>query len=430
MSRIACHVPVTQTDHRPHVVRILTLGFAFKRIQTGAQRCIFFPRFLRHGTHGIKLFARDEVAVSQPAIDHAFHSILGLFARTLGDAHSVGHQLGHIVKNLVTGLHHSLRSLFGDYMGVDPTRGKVDFLCYPGSISAMKAMLPFPDISPEIFSVTLFGMELALRWYALAYIVGILLGWRLAVAAVRTPRLWRDNRPVMTPAQVEDLLFWVILGVILGGRLGYVLFYQAGFYLANPLRILQLWEGGMSFHGGAIGVIVAAFFFTKRHGIATLSAGDMVTLGLAPGLFLGRMANFINAELWGRPTDVPWGVAFPTQAAQYCPDVAGICARHPSQLYEALLEGLVLGALLIWLAWRRGGLKREGLLIGVFLAGYGAARFAVEFVRQPDAQFITLGNPLGLALHIDGVGLTMGQLLCIPMILIGVFFILRARREA
>jgi phosphatidylglycerol:prolipoprotein diacylglycerol transferase len=294
----------------------------------------------------------------------------------------------------------------------------------------MNAMIPFPNISPEIFSVTAFGMEFALRWYALAYIIGILLGWRLVTRAARTPRLWKDERPVMTPGQIEDLLFWVILGVILGGRLGYVLFYQAGYYLANPLRILQLWEGGMSFHGGAIGVILAAFLFTKRHNIATISTGDLVALGLAPGLFLGRIANFINAELWGRPTDLPWGVAFPTQAAQYCSDVVGICARHPSQLYEALLEGLILGGVLIWMTWRRGALERQGLLMGVFLAGYGAARFLVEFFRQPDAQFISEGNPLGLALQSGGYGLTMGQLLCVPMFLVGVFFILRARRAA
>ncbi|MGJ8557095.1 MAG: prolipoprotein diacylglyceryl transferase [Sulfitobacter geojensis] len=294
----------------------------------------------------------------------------------------------------------------------------------------MNAILSFPDISPEIFSVTLFGTVFALRWYALAYIVGILLGWRLVVAAARTPRLWRNEQPVMTPGKIEDLLFWVILGVILGGRLGYVVFYQLGYYLSNPMRVLQLWEGGMSFHGGAIGVILAAFFFTKRYKLETLSVGDLVALGLAPGLFLGRIANFINAELWGRPTDLPWGVAFPTQAAQYCPDIVGLCARHPSQLYEALLEGLVLGAVLIWLVWRRGAFKLPGLVMGVFLAGYGAARFMVEFVRQPDAQFVSDGNPLGLALQSGGYGLTMGQLLCIPMVLVGLFFILRARRSA
>ncbi|MEP5728310.1 MAG: prolipoprotein diacylglyceryl transferase [Sulfitobacter sp.] len=292
----------------------------------------------------------------------------------------------------------------------------------------MIAMLPFPDISPDIFSVTLFGMHLALRWYAMAYIVGILIGWRLAVMAVRAPRLWLNEQPVMRPGQIEDLLFWVILGVILGGRLGYVLFYQAGFYLSNPQEILQIWKGGMSFHGGAIGVILAAFFFTKRHKIPTLSAGDLVALGLAPGLFLGRLANFINAELWGRPTELPWGVVFPTQAAQYCPEVIGACARHPSQLYEALLEGLILGGVLLWMAWRRGAFQYRGRMMGTFLAGYGIARFIVEFFRQPDAQFITEGNPLGLALHVSGIGLTMGQLLCIPMMLIGLFFVLRSRR--
>ena len=186
----------------------------------------------------------------------------------------------------------------------------------------------------------------------------------------------------------------------------------------------------MSFHGGAIGVILAAVLYTRRHGLPFVPTGDLVVLGLAPGLFLGRLANFINAELWGRPTDLPWGVAFPTEAAQLCPGVADICARHPSQLYEAALEGLLLGGLLIWMAWRRGALHHPGLLSGTFLVGYGAARFVVEFVRQPDAQFVTEGNPLGLALEVGGYGLTMGQILCLPMILAGALLILRARRAA
>ena len=314
-------------------------------------------------------------------------------------------------------------------MGVRGVLRKVDFCCTDAAGQRMIAILPFPDISPEIFSISLFGMTFALRWYALAYIVGILLGWRLVAAAVRKPRLWKNNQPVMTEPQVEDLLFYVILGVILGGRLGYVLFYQPAFYLSNPGRILQLWEGGMSFHGGAIGVILAFFYFTKRKGLPMVSTGDMVALGLAPGLFLGRVANFINAELWGRPTDLPWGVAFPTEVAQYCPDVVGICARHPSQLYEAALEGLVLGTVLVWMAWRHGALKKEGLIGGTFLAGYGAARFMVEFVRQPDAQFVSPGNPLGLAWEVGGYGLTMGQILCLPMIAAGVFLIMRAMRR-
>ncbi|WP_390913032.1 prolipoprotein diacylglyceryl transferase [Pseudosulfitobacter sp. SM2401] len=294
----------------------------------------------------------------------------------------------------------------------------------------MNAMLPFPNISPEIFTISLFGMDFALRWYALAYIAGILIGWRLVVMTIKTPRLWPNNTPIMTPAQIEDLLTWVILGVILGGRLGYVLFYQPSYYLQNPLEILYIWQGGMAFHGGLVGVIVAGLLYTGRSNIYKLSAADAMALGVPAGLLLGRIANFINAELWGRPTDLPWGVAFPTQAAQYCPDVIGLCARHPSQLYEAALEGFVLGALLLWLAWRRNAYKTPGVIAGTFFAGYGLARFAVEFVRQPDAQFISVGNPLGLAFQINGYGITMGQTLSLPMIALGVLLILRARRSA
>ncbi|MGX9351328.1 prolipoprotein diacylglyceryl transferase [Shimia sp. W99] len=292
----------------------------------------------------------------------------------------------------------------------------------------MRAQIPFPDVSPELFSITIFGFELALRWYALAYIVGILIGWRLVVAALRAERLWPANMPPMTARQVEDLLTWVILGVILGGRLGYVLFYKAGYYAQNPAEILQIWAGGMSFHGGFLGVIVAAWLYSRKYAIPKLSMSDAIALGVAPGLLLGRIANFINAELWGRPTDLPWGVTFPGYAAQDCGQALGdICARHPSQLYEALLEGLILGAVLLWLAWRRSALKFPGRIAGVFFAGYGLARFIVEFVRQPDAQFISEGNPLGLVWHIGGYGLTMGQLLSLPMILLGLWLIRQAR---
>ncbi|MEL7099319.1 MAG: prolipoprotein diacylglyceryl transferase [Pseudomonadota bacterium] len=292
----------------------------------------------------------------------------------------------------------------------------------------MKLALPFPNISPEIFTITLFGMDFALRWYALAYIVGIVIGWRIVVIAVKRPALWPNRTPVMTPPQIEDLLTWVIIGVILGGRLGYVLFYQPAYYLQNPGEIFMIWQGGMAFHGGLLGVVLAAWIYTLRRDIRKLSAADTIVLGVPPGLLLGRVANFINAELWGRPTEVPWGVVFPGQAAQACGQLSGLCARHPSQLYEAALEGLILGAVLVWMVWRRGSLKRPGLVAGTFFIGYGAARFAVEFVRQPDAQFITPGNPLGLAWHVGGYGLTMGQLLCLPMIALGLYLIARARR--
>ena len=286
--------------------------------------------------------------------------------------------------------------------------------------------LPFPQISPDIFAIDLFGMTFALRWYALAYIVGLIGGWRLALDTLRRPALWHEASP-MNADQVERLLTWVIIGVILGGRLGFVLFYQPGFYLQNPGAILKVWEGGMSFHGGFLGVVTAGIIFCRREGIPMLKAADIMALAAPLGLFLGRVANFINAELWGRPTTMPWGVAFPGDAAQTCPEVVGICARHPSQLYEALLEGLLLGLVLLWLAYRRGWLKWPGALTGLFLSGYGAARFVVEFVRQPDAQFITEGNPLGLALHIGGYGLTMGQILSLPMIAVGLWLLRRAR---
>ena len=287
--------------------------------------------------------------------------------------------------------------------------------------------IPFPNIAPEIFSVELFGVTLALRWYALAYIVGLLIGWRMVLRLVGTARLWPGAAP-MTPDQVERLLTWVILGVILGGRFGYVLFYQPGYFLDNPWQIFQVWQGGMSFHGGFLGVVLAALIFCGREKISMLSAADLMAVATPPALFLGRIANFINAELWGRPTTLPWGVAFPGDAAQLCDGVQGVCARHPSQLYEAALEGLSLGALLLWLAWRKGWLAYPGRVAGVFFAGYGAARFLVEFFRQPDAQFVTDGNPLGLAWQMGGFGLTMGQMLSVPMIAVGLRFILRARR--
>ncbi|RHZ92466.1 prolipoprotein diacylglyceryl transferase [Cereibacter sphaeroides] len=289
--------------------------------------------------------------------------------------------------------------------------------------------IPFPDISPELFSIELFGVTFALRWYALAYIAGLLIGWRLVLRMIRAERLWSFGAP-MTEDQLERLLTWVILGVILGGRLGFVLFYQPAHYLAHPLDILKVWEGGMSFHGGFLGVMTALVAFCLKERISILPVADLLAAATPPGLFLGRIANFINAELWGRPTTLPWGVAFPGEAAQSCPGIEGICARHPSQIYEAGLEGILLFAVLSLLVWRRGWLHWPGSVSGIFLAGYGATRFLVEFVRQPDAQFVSAGNPLGLAWQISGYGLTMGQILSLPMILLGLYLILRSRRTA
>ena len=292
----------------------------------------------------------------------------------------------------------------------------------------MQAMIPFPNISPELFTISLGSFEFVLRWYALAYIVGIILAFQISLMALRRAHLW--VKAPMSDNQLEDLLFWVTIGIILGGRMGYVLFYQPGVYLKDPLSIVRVWEGGMAFHGGVIGVVLAGWLYCRKHGLPKLSTSDLVVLGAPVGLLLGRLANFINAELWGRATDLPWGVAFPGAAAQDCGQLTGLCARHPSQLYEALLEGAVLLAVLLWLGFRKGALKFPGRITGTFFAGYGLARFVVEFARQPDAQFISEGNPLGLALHINGVGLTMGQILSLPMILFGLWMIQRSRRGA
>lgn len=288
------------------------------------------------------------------------------------------------------------------------------------------AMIPFPDISPTIFEIELFGFTFALRWYALAYIVGILFGWWIVLRAIRTPRLW-TGEPPMTAEHAERFLTWVVVGVILGGRFGYVVFYEPAVYLADPWKIPQVWEGGMAFHGAFVGVVVAGILFCRREKLPMLSVGDLLALAAPVGLMLGRIANFINAELWGRPTHLPWGVVFPGAAAQNCPNLVEICARHPSQLYQAALEGFLLAVVVIWLAFRRGWLKWPGALMGVFLAGYGVARFLVEFVRQPDAQFVSEGNPVGLALQFGGYGLTMGQLLSLPMIVAGLWFAFRAK---
>ena len=284
--------------------------------------------------------------------------------------------------------------------------------------------IPFPNLSPDIFAFDIGGFTFALRWYALAYIVGLVAGWKLIVRMVSTPRLWA-SAPPMTPEAVERLLTWIILAVILGGRLGYVLFYQPGHFWQNPGQILRVWEGGMSFHGGFLGVVIAGLVFAWREKIPVLPLADLMAAVVPIGLFLGRVANFINAELWGRATTMPWGVAFPGEAAQTCEGVLDICARHPSQLYEAATEGLLLFAVMTYLIWRRDWLKSPGRIAGLFFAGYGVARFGIEFFRQPDAQFISDGNPLGLALQMAGYGLTMGQILTLPMIVAGLWLIIR-----
>ena len=288
--------------------------------------------------------------------------------------------------------------------------------------------LPFPNIDPEIFAFDLFGFNVALRWYAVAYISGLILGWRYILMLISRPTLW--NAVPMVKQQVEDLLTYMVVGVIVGGRLGFVLFYNLEQYLQNPIDILKVWEGGMSFHGGFFGVVVGVALFGWRHKLPILSIGDAVAAAAPIGLFFGRIANFIKPELWGRPTDAAWGVNFPDSRAQICPsDWVGDCLRHPSQLYEAGLEGLVLGLLIAWVIWRKDWLKTPGRVIGLFLVGYGAARWFIEYFRQPDAQFISADNPIGYIVTFAQTGATMGQLLSLPMIIVGLIMIVKLRKN-
>ncbi|MEM9643179.1 MAG: prolipoprotein diacylglyceryl transferase [Pseudomonadota bacterium] len=292
--------------------------------------------------------------------------------------------------------------------------------------------LPFPSIDPELFSITVFGFELALRWYALAYIAGIVLGWWLVVRMVKRPALW-GSEPPLTPALAEALLTWMVLGVVLGGRLGFVLFYQFDHYRAHPGEILQVWQGGMSFHGGFLGVVLALILFSLKNGLPMVRVGDAVAAVAPIGILFGRLANFINGELWGRPTMMPWGVVFPDPGAQICAERFGeICARHPSQIYEAVLEGAVLGLVLLWGITRRRWLAVPGRTIGIFLIGYGLGRTLAEGFRQADAQFITEVNPFGHIVRLgespEAWGLTMGQVLSLPMILAGLVVLTLARR--
>jgi len=266
-------------------------------------------------------------------------------------------------------------------------------------------VIPFPAFDPVLIS---FG-PFAIRWYALAYIVGILLGWLYARTVIKHETLWAGVPP-MTPADFDDFVLWVTLGIILGGRIGYVLFYNPQYFAQHPLEMIELWNGGMSFHGGFLGCVLAVVLFARHRGIPILSLGDLTCAAATIGIFLGRLANFINGELWGRPTDVPWAMVFPNGGPQ---------PRHPSQLYEALLEGLLLFVVLTVLI-RRGALQRPGFIIGAFAFGYGIARTIGEFFREPDVQ---LGFLWG--------GVTMGMLLSLPLILAGlVLMLVTARRKA
>lgn len=262
------------------------------------------------------------------------------------------------------------------------------------SLAAATAHVNFDQLGLDPVAIWL--GPLPIRWYSLAYIVGIFAGYLLVKRMLRRP-----GAP-MAERHVEDLLFWAMLGVILGGRLGYVLFYNLSFYIANPMNILSLWDGGMSFHGGVIGVTLAILFIARRNGLSFLRVCDYIACVVPIGMLLGRIANFINGELWGRVTDVSWGMIFPASQS--------LLPRHPSQLYQAALEGALLLAILAYAFWRTEARYFPGRLVGLFTLGMGLARFTVEFFREPDRQ---------LQEFAASTGLSMGQWLTVPMILLG-----------
>jgi len=268
-----------------------------------------------------------------------------------------------------------------------------------------QAAMAFPDIDPVLIQIG----PVAIRWYSLGYIVGIVAGWLLARRMVDNERLWGGPAPIR-PVDIDDFLLWATVGIIVGGRLGFVLFYDLGTYIENPLAIFEVWRGGMSFHGGLIGTTVAMVLFARSRGFDPWRLFDVIAAVAPIGIGLVRVANFINAELYGRVSDVPWAMVFPTDPTQL--------PRHPSQLYEALLEGLVLFIVLRIATHRRLKLKRPRFVTGLFIGGYGLARTFVEFFREPDPQ---LGFLLGTG------WLTMGMVLSIPMVLLGIALIATAR---
>jgi len=264
--------------------------------------------------------------------------------------------------------------------------------------------LPFPVIDPVLIEIG----PIAIRWYALAYIGGFLFGWWLAKRLVATNRLWPGGKAPFAPTVIDDAIVWAALCGILGGRLAFVFVYNLDYYLAHPAAILAVWEGGMAFHGGIVGAVVGLLVFARRNSLPLLPLIDLAAVVAPIGIALGRLANFIKPELWGRVSDVPWAIIFPG---------AGPEPRHPSQIYQAMTEGLLLFVVLLVIA-RSGGLKRPGLVAGCFGIGYGLARSFGELFRQPDPQ-------LGFLF----AGATMGQLLSVPLVAVGLWLVLRARRQ-
>ena len=269
------------------------------------------------------------------------------------------------------------------------------------------------------------------QWYGLSYIAGILLAWFFMAKLVQNKDLWLSCKSIIERSEVDDLITYMIFGIIVGGRLGYCLFYTPGYYFDNPIKIIFIWEGGMSFHGGFFGVLISGILFGVRKKISLLSLGDLIAFASPPGLFFGRIANFINAELWGKPTTPTFGIQFTKGNGQFCPSPNEIpCFRHPSQLYEAFFEGIVLMTIFYYLVFVSKALKKPGLIFGSFLLGYGVIRFSIEFLREPDAFFITNENPYGYVIEFfPGIGMSMGQFLTVPMFVFGLLMIILVNKR-
>lgn len=273
--------------------------------------------------------------------------------------------------------------------------------------ATLLSLISFPEIDPVIFALG----PLQIRWYGVAYVVGILLGWRYARKLVQNDRLWPPGGARISTLDIDDFLIWATIGIVAGGRIGYVLFYDLAAVMANPVRALEIWNGGMSFHGGLLGTLLAMLLFARKRNIPLFRLFDVVCAVVPIGIFFGRLANFINSELWGRVTDVPWAFVFPN---------GGPFPRHPSQLYEAGLEGLALLAVLAWLIFRRQAFKSPGLVSGYFVIGYALSRIVVEFYREPDAH-------IG---YLAGGWLTMGMVLSLPMLAVGLWAVVTSRTRA
>jgi phosphatidylglycerol---prolipoprotein diacylglyceryl transferase len=408
-----------------YLIFLRALGLLiFQRIKARFQRLIFLTGGSGHIAYNLKFFPADEIHVRDKALNLTAENGLCLAPCTIGGAGHFRHHLGNTVKKGALGLHGKIP--FGFYIERNPSgaTGPPKRVIETHEKKWRPSMsLPYPAIDPVLIKIG----PLPIRWYSLAYIAGIAGGWWYVTRLIANMKLWGKSGAPITKTLLDDVIFWVAIGTIAGGRLGFVLFYDPSLLIAPWTPILgfipfppalMLWQGGMSFHGGLLGVTVAGFLFARKYKLNALSLGDLFACAAPIGLFFGRIANFIKPELYGRPWDGPWAMQFPIKD-RLGEIIDYTVLRHPSQLYEAALEGLVLFAVIRIATHSFAFLKRPGATIGLFLAGYAASRIFIENFRQPDAQMPDF--PLGL---------TMGMLLSAPMLALGVWLIWRTRTKA